>query len=465
MAPRLGLGSGVTADPASGLFGGIPEATKDFNFAEDQRSDSDLNSVDDITFTRASTAVATNSSGNLATISSGEPRYDHDKDGNALGLLMEEGSSTRIANGNFVTGWTAYQSNGLDSGNTTTGPDGVSDSGKGINTQTGAGFQMTYNAGMLWTSTAGFDIMEGNAFSVYAKKGNVDYLRYGLLWGGDHQVGASFNLNTGAVDNSTNVTASIEDAGNGWYRCIMTNAVMPERTGGNSSAYGMLVLSPSGSSSSDYAVSRDEGGADKYVYLFGAQVEGDDALSGVAQAYATSLITTGATQATRASDVATITTSDLGYNNVGSFLLELRRNYLPAVTDDSGTSAHPSYLYFEPSSGTKYITVGTTDTKEVVVGDIAGSDALSIDAGDDIAAKTPFKLAVGIAEDDCGASLNGATSVVDSSVDSGTNVFTTVHIGGIDVTTATTFIHGHLKRLRFWDSRLPNEQLEELSSE
>ena len=465
MPPGLGLGSGVTADPASGLFG-ISDPTKDFNFAQDQKSDSDLNSEDNIVFTRASTAMAVNSSGNLVEISSGEPRYDYDKDGDSLGLLIEEESTNHIAGGDFTTGWTAYESNGLDSGNTTTGPDGVSGSGKSINTQSGSGYQMIYGSGNLHYSTSGFDFLEKHCNSVFAKKGNVDYLRFGFLWAGDHQVGASFNLNTGAIDNQTNCSASIQDYGNGWYRCIITDIVMPARTGGNASAYGNWWLSPSGSSSSDYVTQRDEGGANKYVYVFGAQMEGEQPAGPAVpiQKYPTSLIDVGSSGATRATDTCTITTSNLGYNDTGTFLLEIRRDHASTVLDDSGGTDHASYLTMKPSSGTKFIRVMCNDTQEIVSGDIAGSDALSIVAGDDVAAKTPFKLAVAIAEDDCGASLNGATTVVDSAVDSGANVFTTVHIGGEDDANDTGYIHGHVKRLRFWDSRLPNNQLEELSS-
>ena len=41
----------------------------------------------------------TESGQNLAEVSSGEPRYDYDKDGNSLGLLIEEASTNHIAGG------------------------------------------------------------------------------------------------------------------------------------------------------------------------------------------------------------------------------------------------------------------------------------------------------------------------------------------------------------------------------
>jgi len=59
-------------------------------------------------------------------------------------------------------------------------------------------------------------------FSVYAKANTNDYLLLGSFEGAHYY--ATFNLATGAVD-SNNINAispSIEDVGNGWYRCSAT---------------------------------------------------------------------------------------------------------------------------------------------------------------------------------------------------------------------------------------------------
>ena len=459
MAPGLGLGNSVTADLASTLLGGIPAATKDFNFAQDQKSDSNLNSQDNIVFGRGSVGRAMNSSGNIVEVSSGEPRYEYDKDGNSLGLLMEEESTQNLMNSDFGSSWNAYESGGLLSGTTTTGPDGVSGSGKGIGTIAGSKYNVTYDFGQFTTgfgATDGSDTHEQDCFSVYAKKGNVDYLRFAILFLGSTQVGASFNLNTGAVDNSTNVTASIVDVGNGWYRCIISNVSMPARSGGDGSAYGGVWFSPSGSSSSNYSEQRDEG-ADKYVYLWNAQRDDD-------QQYAGSPIVSSGGTATRATDTCTITPSNLGYTANGTFLVELKRLYAAATTDDSGADDHASYLVMTPSSGLNDLVLACTDTKEKLTASYGGSANASIEIGDDVAANTAFKIAVGLAEDDFGGSLNGATTVVDSDADIADDAFATVHIGGQVGISGGTNVNGHIKRLRFWDSRLPNNQLEELSS-
>lgn len=59
-------------------------------------------------------------------------------------------------------------------------------------------------------------------FSVYAKANTNDYLLLGSFEGAHFY--ATFNLATGAVDsnNINAISASIEDVGNGWYRCSAT---------------------------------------------------------------------------------------------------------------------------------------------------------------------------------------------------------------------------------------------------
>jgi len=77
-----------------------------------------------------------------------------------------------------------------------------------------------YNA----TAYASNFVGEVYTYSVYAKKGTVDFL---VL---DHYQGSYtftwFNLNTGTLGTVANgVTASIENVGNGWYRCSCTKAI------------------------------------------------------------------------------------------------------------------------------------------------------------------------------------------------------------------------------------------------
>ena len=103
--------------------------------------------------------------------------------------------------------------------NDTTAPNGVATADKVLansgNTEHGV-----YNG----TPFASNFVGEVYNYSVYAKKGTVDFL---VL---DHYQGSYtftwFNLNTGTVGTvASGVTATIESVGNGWYRCSCTKAI------------------------------------------------------------------------------------------------------------------------------------------------------------------------------------------------------------------------------------------------
>ena len=103
--------------------------------------------------------------------------------------------------------------------NDTTAPNGVATADKVLansgNTEHGV-----YNGTPIASNFVG----EVYTYSVYAKKGTVDFL---VL---DHYQGSYtftwFNLNTGTVGTvASGVTATIESVGNGWYRCSCTKAI------------------------------------------------------------------------------------------------------------------------------------------------------------------------------------------------------------------------------------------------
>jgi hypothetical protein len=99
------------------------------------------------------------------------------------------------------------------------------------------------------------------AFSVFAKKGTADFV---FLRGSDGTSArqAWFNLATGAVGTvETNITASITDVGNGWYRCV-----------------GVWSISSSASTNYSVGISEANGvssyaGTSKDIYVWGAQLE------------------------------------------------------------------------------------------------------------------------------------------------------------------------------------------------
>jgi len=160
--------------------------------------------------------------------------------------------------------------------NTTTAPDGnvTADS---IIENTATGFHLI-SRGTFASGT--------NTLSVYAKANTRNFI-YVALYNGSSDFGAYFNLSNGTVGNiDTGITASIQTAANGFYRCIITytSAVSVTLSIGIASANGTRSYTGDGTSG---------------IYIWGAQLE--------AGAYATTYIPTTTASATRIADTATKT--------------------------------------------------------------------------------------------------------------------------------------------------------------
>jgi len=152
------------------------------------------------------------------------PRLTYQNGGGGCPSLLLEKQSTNLLtwSEDFTqTDWVA--SNLTITANDATSPDGTQNAEKFTTLSTSAEnqarqgtFSILGNVGSSYTT------------SVYAKKGTANYLRIRNLFvqNGDTLGNAWFNLNTGAVGTvQSSQTASIQNMGNGWYRCILTGIV------------------------------------------------------------------------------------------------------------------------------------------------------------------------------------------------------------------------------------------------
>jgi hypothetical protein len=250
--------------------------------------------------------------GSIVSVAAGMPRVGD------TGLVVEE------ARTNLVTYSSDFSNAAWTKGNTATltkdatGPDGllsattlVDNSGGG----TGA-VNLTSNTFTVSTATA-------HTYSVYAK---ADQLT-GLLilvngWTTPGVVGYYFDLSAGTVDNAyaggVGLSPSIEDAGNGWYRCILTFTSDATDTTG---ACLMYVADMSGSPTTTV----DKDGTSS-ILLYGAQLE--------AGAFATSYIPTAGASVTRPADSVTIPTSLFDFSTTaGTVFFKGRVNNAASDTD------------------------------------------------------------------------------------------------------------------------------------
>ena len=233
----------------------------------------------DFTVTRATTATRVNASGLIESVASGIPRLDYFSSGGTVvcpALLVEpSGSNLVLQSENFLTTWTPTIVS-VTTGTTAafTAPDGTTNADLITATSTSPSF-----VGQNLTIASGT-----YTISVFAKAGNYGLFRIGNVSSAARA--AWFNLDAGAVTGTVNGgTASMQNYGNGWYRCIYTSSGM---VSGNPTVF----FAPSDSPNGTNAVSGSS------IYFWGAQLE--------TGSVATSYIPTTTAAVTRNADVVSV---------------------------------------------------------------------------------------------------------------------------------------------------------------
>lgn len=269
----------------------------------------------DLTWTRTSTAIRTNSSSLLESMATGVPRLSY-MYGSCPAVLLEPQRTNLGLYSQQLDDASWGKVNSSVTANSTTSPDGTTNA----DTLTGDG---TNNQHYIAGTTSG-NITSGTTYtySIYAKKNTNNFIQ---LWISNAFGGmfANFDLNNGVVgtlgigSGGSNPTSSIQSVGNGWYRCSMT--FVPTSTG----IVGLLCIITTSASAP-----RAEGNTlSTSVYLYGAQLE--------AGAYPTTYIPTTSATATRVADSFSrnnIYTNGLISASGGTWFVELK-NTIPYIRD------------------------------------------------------------------------------------------------------------------------------------
>jgi hypothetical protein len=335
-----------------------------------------------VTFTRAAaTATRVNSAGLIEVVAADTPRFDFNPISLVCrGLLVEETRQNRAIYSEDYT-----QANW---GRTNLNVDATS-------TATPAGTATTVNlkeAAVTGVHTIQqlFNYTSGTAYtySFYAKAAGRNKIRMfenalqGIAF-------AEFDLSTGVATplgnpiGWTRNAISIQDAGNGFYRCIVTATPGSNIT---NNAFMTRIQLFDGTSTS-YA-----GDPTKGIVLFGAQME--------TAAFATSYIPTTTTSLTRNADVATITGtafSGIWRSGPGSILVRALPSTVsgtrPLVQVDDTTADNIIALRGNTTNPELYIRAGGADQATIDAGTIsaaayrlagawqAGSAAASLNSG------------------------------------------------------------------------------------
>ena len=309
-------------------------------------------------FTRASTGMYYNSSGVLVSAAINTPRFDYDPVTLQLKGLLLEDASTNIAPNPPVGGaWapggaTVAAASGI-------APDGTNTMVKlsetGVNELHFTAYGQGFAGGGQWTG------------SVFARTSGTRYLQLAFDDGGANGIWATFDLVSGTVSGPiaatgtwAAVSASVQNIGNGIYRCSATF------TPAGTALRVLLVTSnlPSPGRFPSYL-----GNTANAVLVWGAQVE--------ALPYMSSHIPTTSVSVTRAADSLTYPGSGItGFSpTAGSWFLEFIRNGSVAATPrviGVIMANSPGVLYSDSTAHLGQYDVATTLTTAnlITVGDI-----------------------------------------------------------------------------------------------
>jgi hypothetical protein len=237
-------------------------------------------------FTRASSATRVNKQGLIETVASGVPRIDF-TDANGALLLEPQRTNLITYSEDFSNAFWLIQNSSITL-NSTISPDGTLNAAKLT--------ENTSNSTHRILNGAGLTVSGDVSISVFAKKGERNWIR---LTNNNIQ-GAFFDLDNGVVgDVIVGIDAKIENYGNGWYRCsISQTGVANERLGVYTSIDGVNTT---------YTGDGTSG-----VYIYGAQLEQGS--------YATSYIPTQGSAVTVLADVCTGAGNDQVINSAEGVL-------------------------------------------------------------------------------------------------------------------------------------------------
>jgi hypothetical protein len=233
---------------------------------------------------------------------------------------------------------------------------------------------------------------------------------------------------TGSVLTSLSVSvgaASFVDTGNGIYRVILVYTAL-ETTD-------RLRITPNSVTGT------------KTINVYGAQLE--------AGAFATSYIPTVASQVTRSADVATMTGTNFStwYNQTeGSFAAQFS-----SFGTVEGTVLQAGVSQRFPDRVAFY-----THPQNYIVSNNAGESQAAL--GNATLVNATARISGAYKQNDFAVSINGAAALTDTSGTVPAPI--SLAIGYRATASPQTFLNGHIRQIAYYNTRLPNDQLQALTT-
>lgn len=264
-------------------------------------------------YSRASIGTHFDNNGIMRTASSGTPRFDHDPVTHAeKGILIEESRNNwYLYSMDFANAYWG-KSSATVSADSALAPDGTTSGDKFVETADTAVHEINRTTLSIPANTS-------YTVSVFAKAAERSILRmYAANPDGAHSAAANYNLATGSVGTTvpagsgTIDATSIQNIGNGWYRCTLSFRL----TGVVTTRILFVLRTDDTTGTSSYAGTGTSG-----LYLWGAQLE--------AGHFPTSYIPTTSASVTRQADYISIPTGSW-YSATGSTLYGEYSSFAPS---------------------------------------------------------------------------------------------------------------------------------------
>ena len=324
-----------------------------------------------ITFSRGTIGTRVNRNRLIETVPANVPRFDYDPvTGECKGLLIEESRQNLLTYSEDFSNASWARNNQNINTNVITAPDGTLTADKLITINASPTHDL-FKTPNLSSNTY--------TLSIFAKAAEQNLMRLRI---DDGVIGrnAIFNLTTGTVSSSNNVTSSsIIQYPNGWYRCSITVTT---------NIINVVFNTP-------YPWSGD---GTSGLYIWGAQVE--------AGAFPTSYIPTTASTVTRSADNASMTGTNFSswYNQTEGTLFV---NALTKSTQDGS-----GLLTLDNGSAADYMRITRGFSKfEFLISKLIGNQLYSVN---NIVTNVPFKGIASYKTNYITLSFNGASVLTDN---------------------------------------------------
>ena len=387
----------------------------------------------DFTFTRATTATRVNASGLIESVASGVLRLDYPIGGGCPAALIEaSGTNLCLQSEHFTTTWSPTNVTVSANVTGTTDPFGTNLADQIFETAaSGLHFlaqTMSITSGTTYTGT------------IFFKKatGSPDWIQLAFSTTGLAGF-ANFNLASGTVGNVlAGCTASIENYGNGWYRCRLTQTATASGTSG-----GPIPVFVNNTNSVTRFLTYT-GNTATSIYVFGAQLE--------TGAIPTSYIPTTTGSATRAADVCSVSGVS-GYigQTEGTIYAEVvlsRVNTSPMIVISDGSDTNRIQISFLTSTSllATIRVAGVNENYTVTIPTIPATIGV-------------YKMALGYKTDDYCFALNGTAYA--STASRGVPACNKIGLG--TSATESSFLNDRIRAAAIYTTRLTNDQLANLT--